>query len=197
MQFHLEGFRNFWAIGLINALFLLFLSFPTDTSSFYDLSIVRLDKLLDLIITPKISTRVDRVNGKLPRILTHPIGCWVRETRSSTAKALAIYDMPGLDTVHCWSKVRSRVDWRQTNVTVRTRYVTAIKWVAWIAYGLAGKIQGQFWRKQVKNHWCILSCKPNLPHRVRIMLVSYSIHHLHLQVPPHHCRSNNPGRLLG
>lgn len=32
------------------------------------------------------------------------------ETRSSTAKALAIYDIPGLDTVHCWSNVRSRVD---------------------------------------------------------------------------------------
>lgn len=41
------GFRKFWAIGLINALFLLFLSFPTDTSTFYDLSIVRLDKLQD------------------------------------------------------------------------------------------------------------------------------------------------------
>lgn len=32
------------------------------------------------------------------------------ETRSSTAKALAMYDIPGLDTVHCWSNVRSRVD---------------------------------------------------------------------------------------
>ena len=43
-------------------------------------------------------------------LLTHRKGCWVRDTRSSTAKALAMYDMPGLDTVHCWSNVRSRVD---------------------------------------------------------------------------------------
>ena len=34
----------------------------------------------------------------------------MRETRSSTARALAMYDIPGLDTVHCWSNVRSLVD---------------------------------------------------------------------------------------
>lgn len=49
--------------------------------------------------------------------VTYPRGCWVSETSSSTAKALAMYDMPGLDTVHCWSKVRSRVDCRQANFT--------------------------------------------------------------------------------
>ena len=31
---------------------------------------------------------------------------------SSTARALAIIESPGRDTVHCWSSVRSRVDWR-------------------------------------------------------------------------------------
>ena len=30
---------------------------------------------------------------------------------SSTARALAIIESPGRDTVHCWSSVRSRVDW--------------------------------------------------------------------------------------
>ena len=29
---------------------------------------------------------------------------------NSTAKAPAIIEIPGLDTVHCWSRVRSRVD---------------------------------------------------------------------------------------
>ena len=31
------------------------------------------------------------------------------DTKSSTAKAEAIIDRPGLLTVHCWSKVLSRV----------------------------------------------------------------------------------------
>ena len=33
-----------------------------------------------------------------------------------------MYDMPGLDTVHCWSKVRSRVDCRHDkhHVVLRT-----------------------------------------------------------------------------
>ena len=37
-------------------------------------------------------------------------GCCSTETRSSTAKALAMYDMPGRETVHCWSRVLSLVD---------------------------------------------------------------------------------------
>ncbi len=31
-------------------------------------------------------------------------------TRSSAARALAIIETPGLETVHCWSNVRSLVD---------------------------------------------------------------------------------------
>ena len=40
-------------------------------------------------------------------------GCWRIDTSSSVARALATMEMPGLDTVHCWSRVRSRVDCRQ------------------------------------------------------------------------------------
>ena len=37
-------------------------------------------------------------------------GCCNTEASSSTARALAIMDSPGLETVHCWSRVRSLVD---------------------------------------------------------------------------------------
>lgn len=37
---------------------------------------------------------------------------WMRTVvRSSTAAAAAIIEIPGRDTVHCWSRVRSCVDW--------------------------------------------------------------------------------------
>ena len=42
--------------------------------------------------------------------LTHLRGCWMTAMRSSTARAEAIMERPGLDTVHCWSSVLSRVD---------------------------------------------------------------------------------------
>lgn len=40
-------------------------------------------------------------------VMTHPSGCCIRETRSSTAEAPAIAASPGLVTVHIWSKVLS------------------------------------------------------------------------------------------
>ena len=57
-------FQKLWAIGLINALFLSFMSFPTDPSTFCDLS-----NLQHWILSLKISTQVDHVNGKHPRSL--------------------------------------------------------------------------------------------------------------------------------
>ena len=42
--------------------------------------------------------------------LAHLRGCWMTAMRSSTARAEAIMERPGLDTVHCWSRVLSRVD---------------------------------------------------------------------------------------
>ena len=42
--------------------------------------------------------------------LAHLRGCWMTAMRSSTARAEAIMERPGLDTVHCWSSVLSRVD---------------------------------------------------------------------------------------
>ena len=43
----------------------------------------------------------------------HLRGCCSSETRSSVARALATMEMPGLETVHCWSRVRSLVDCNQ------------------------------------------------------------------------------------
>ena len=47
----------------------------------------------------------------LPSPLPHLHLCWSTLIISSTTRALANIDVPGLDTVHCWSRVRSRVDW--------------------------------------------------------------------------------------
>ena len=41
---------------------------------------------------------------------TNLSGCCNTEASSSTARALATMDSPGLETVHCWSRVRSLVD---------------------------------------------------------------------------------------
>ena len=37
-------------------------------------------------------------------------GCCNKDETSSTARPPAIIDRPGLDTVHCWSRVRSIVE---------------------------------------------------------------------------------------
>ena len=44
------------------------MNFPIDTNTFSDLPILRLKKLQHWIFTPKISIRMDGVNGKRPRI---------------------------------------------------------------------------------------------------------------------------------
>ena len=46
-----------------------------------------------------------------PPHTTYPCGCCSVETKSSTTSAAAIMDSPGLETVHCWSNVRSRIDY--------------------------------------------------------------------------------------
>ena len=51
--------------------------------------------------------------------LAHLRGCWMTAMRSSTARAEAIMERPGLDTVHCWSRVLSRVDCEGVCVRVR------------------------------------------------------------------------------
>lgn len=42
---------------------------------------------------------------------THPFLCCKTEIDNSAANAPAIWDIPGLVTVHCWSKVLPLRDW--------------------------------------------------------------------------------------
>ena len=46
--------------------FSFFLYFRIDTNAFPDLPILRLEKLQHWIVTPKVSTRMDGVNGERP-----------------------------------------------------------------------------------------------------------------------------------
>ena len=60
-------------------------------------------------------TRMPQIGPTSPTLslrpsLAHLRGCWMTAMRSSTARAEAIMERPGLDTVHCWSRVLSRVD---------------------------------------------------------------------------------------
>ena len=61
-----ETFHKLKTTGLISAFFHFFVNFLIDTSTFCDISVLRLDKLQHWIFTPKISTRMDDVNGKRP-----------------------------------------------------------------------------------------------------------------------------------
>ena len=56
---------------------------------------------------------------RLTECKIYPLGCCRTEMSSSTARAPAIRDTPGRVTVHCWSRVRSRIDW-QKSTPVRT-----------------------------------------------------------------------------
>ena len=64
-----ETLQNLLVTDLNNAFFHFLLNFPTDTNTFSDLLILRLEKLQHWIFTPKISTRMDGVNGKRPLFL--------------------------------------------------------------------------------------------------------------------------------
>ena len=48
--------------------------------------------------------------------LTYPRGCCRRVINCSTTRALVNMDIPGRETVHCWSSVRSRVDWNSKHI---------------------------------------------------------------------------------
>ena len=62
--------------------------------------------------TSTAETMSPNYRSKLP----YPSLCCRMDTIISTAKAPAIMARPGLLTVHCWSRVRSLVDWkRKTN----------------------------------------------------------------------------------
>ena len=58
--------------------------------------------------------RIDPENGQRPKgwgRVTDPRGCCTREVKSSTAEAEAMGAIPGLVTVHIWSRVRSLRDY--------------------------------------------------------------------------------------
>ena len=66
-----ETDQKLYATRLISAFFHFFVNFPIDTSTFCGISVLRLDKLQHCIFTPKISTRMDDVNGKRPWYQLH------------------------------------------------------------------------------------------------------------------------------
>ena len=68
-------YHSIWNISEIGdyrlnqCILLFFVNFLIDCSTFCDISVLRLDKLQHWIFTPKISTRMDDVNGKRPGTL--------------------------------------------------------------------------------------------------------------------------------
>ena len=70
----------------------------------------------------KGDTEAVSVSTAISKRETHPAGCCRTETISSTARAPAIVASPGRLTVHCWSKVRSLVDYGETVMDVNAKF---------------------------------------------------------------------------
>lgn len=70
----------------------------------------------------KGDTEAVSVSTAISKREAHPSGCCKTETINSTARAPATMASPGRLTVHCWSKVRSLVDYGETVMDVNAKF---------------------------------------------------------------------------